>query len=70
MDISVDLPAPFSPMMPWMVPRRTVIEMSLFACTGPNALEMPRSSIAGASGGGASDVGASGAGVIRCPRSP
>jgi hypothetical protein len=44
----VDLPAPFSPMMPWIVPGITRMEMSLFACTGPKALEMPRSSIAGA----------------------
>ena len=50
MDISVDLPAPFSPTMPWIVPRCTVMEMSLLACTGPNALEIPRNSIAGGTG--------------------
>jgi hypothetical protein len=50
--MSVDLPAPFSPMMPWMVPGLTRMEMSLFACTGPKALEMPRSSIAGAAESG------------------
>jgi hypothetical protein len=47
MDISVDLPAPFSPMMPWIVPGITRMEMSRLACTGPKALEMPRSSMAG-----------------------
>jgi hypothetical protein len=46
--MSVDFPAPFSPMMPWIVPGITRMEMSLFACTGPKALEMPRSSMAGA----------------------
>ena len=44
----MDLPAPFSPMMPWIVPGMTRIEMSLFACTGPKALEIPRNSMAGA----------------------
>ena len=29
--MSVDLPAPFSPMMPWMVPGITRMEMSLLA---------------------------------------
>ena len=47
MDISVDLPAPFSPTMPWIVPEGTTSEMSRLACTGPKALEIPRSSIAG-----------------------
>ena len=46
--MSVDLPAPFSPMMPWIVPGITRIEMSLLACTGPKALDMPLSSMAGA----------------------
>jgi hypothetical protein len=46
--ISVDFPAPFSPMIPWIVPGMTRIEMSLFACTGPKALDMPLSSMAGA----------------------
>ena len=45
--INVDLPAPFSPMIPWIVPGITEIEMSLLACTGPKALEMPLSSMAG-----------------------
>ncbi len=49
MDISVDLPAPFSPMMPWIVPGITRIEMSRLACTAPNAFEIPLSSMAGAS---------------------
>src|SRR6056297_1385882 len=35
--------------MPWIVPRLTDIEMSLLACTGPKALEMPFSSMAAAS---------------------
>lgn len=43
----VDLPAPFSPTMPWIVPRRTVRSMSWFARTGPNDFEMPESLIAG-----------------------
>src|SRR6056297_4100994 len=47
MDIRVDLPAPFSPTMPWIVPGWTEREMSLFACTGPKALEIPFSSMAG-----------------------
>ena len=34
--------------MPWIVPGITRIAMSLLACTGPKALEMPFSSIAGA----------------------
>ena len=45
--MSVDLPAPFSPTMPWIVPGGTTRLMSRLACTGPKALEMPRSSIAG-----------------------
>ena len=44
-------------MMPWMVPGMTRIEMSLFACTGPKDLEMPRSSIAGAEASGAAGDG-------------
>src|SRR6056297_1349830 len=35
--------------MPWMAPRATDMEMSLLACTGPKALEMPFSSMAAAS---------------------
>src|SRR5512138_2304567 len=45
--ISVDLPAPFSPMMPWMVPASTVRQTSRLACTAPKALPMWRSSMAG-----------------------
>src|SRR5690348_3567844 len=45
--ISVDLPAPFSPMMPVIEPRGTVSETLRFACTGPNDLSIARSSIAG-----------------------
>ena len=33
--------------MPWIVPGGTTRLMSRLACTGPKALEMPRSSIAG-----------------------
>ena len=47
MPISVDLPAPFSPTTPWMVPGRTASEMSRLACTAPNHLSMPKSSITG-----------------------
>ena len=42
------LPAPFSPMMPWIEPLATVRLMFLLACTAPNFLSMPISSIAGA----------------------
>src|SRR5262250_1189583 len=45
--MSVDLPAPFSPTMPWIVPRRTTSETSRLAWTRPNDLSMPRSSRAG-----------------------
>jgi len=40
-------------MMPWIVPGITRNEMSRFACTGPKAFEMPRSSIAGSVAEGA-----------------
>ena len=45
--IRVDLPAPFSPMMPWMVPPFTLKETSRLAWTWPNCLLIFRSSIAG-----------------------
>src|SRR5882762_6555728 len=45
--ISVDLPAPFSPMMPWIVPFAIAIETLRLACTGPKRLSMPTSSTAG-----------------------
>ena len=47
MFISVDLPAPFSPTIPWMVPAATLRLMSRLAWTAPKRLLMPRSSIAG-----------------------
>src|SRR5438093_4576427 len=46
MPIRVDLPAPFSPTMPWIVPARTTSATSRLAWTSPNHLSMPRSSIA------------------------
>ncbi len=46
--ISVDLPAPFSPTMAWMVPLRTTMSMSEFATTPGKRLVIPRSSTAGA----------------------
>ena len=42
--ISVDLPAPFSPTIAWISPRRTVSSMSRLATTPGNRLVMPRSS--------------------------
>src|SRR5919198_4944544 len=44
--IRVDLPAPFSPMMPWTEPLAMVKSTFLLACTAPNDLSMPRNSIA------------------------
>src|SRR5215470_10841715 len=46
--ISVDLPAPFSPTMPWIEPRPMVTETARLACTAPKRLSMPISSTAGA----------------------
>ena len=43
----VDLPAPFSPTMPWIVPGRMARLMSWLAWTSPNHLSMPRSSMTG-----------------------
>src|SRR3989442_4605637 len=48
MPIRVDLPAPFSPTMPWIEPALTTSEMFRFAWTSPNHLSIPRSSIAAA----------------------
>src|SRR6185436_6604619 len=45
--------APFSPTMPWMVPRRTASDTARLAWTAPKRLSMPTSSIAGASAAGA-----------------
>ena len=46
--IRVDLPAPFSPMMPWIEPFATESETSLLAWTGPKCLFTPDSAMAGA----------------------
>src|SRR5215813_11752829 len=54
--ISVDLPAPFSPMMPWIEPRAMLTETARLACTGPKRLSMPISSTAGAAGAAAVGV--------------
>src|SRR5689334_14447726 len=43
----VDLPAPFSPITPWMLPLRTVRETSLLAWLAPNHLLTPVSFRAG-----------------------
>src|SRR5215207_5896352 len=48
MDTSVDLPAPFSPTTPWVVPSSTERLTSRLAWTAPKRLSMWRSSIAGA----------------------
>src|SRR5262245_26713751 len=45
--ISVDLPAPFSPMMPVIDPRATLSDTARLACTAPNDLSIPLRSIAG-----------------------
>src|ERR1700722_6868360 len=47
MFIRVDLPAPFSPMSPWIDPRATERDTARFAWTAPNRLSIPRSSSAG-----------------------
>src|SRR5438094_2541239 len=44
MRIAVDLPAPFSPTIAWMVPVRTLILRRSLASTCPNRLRMLRSS--------------------------
>jgi hypothetical protein len=41
--MSVDLPAPFSPTMPWIVPRSTVRFTSRLAWTSPKRLLMAES---------------------------
>src|SRR5262249_22895461 len=56
MPIRVDLPAPFSPTMPWTVPGRTAREMSRLAWTAPNDLSMPRSSMTGGAAPGESEA--------------
>src|SRR5258706_3389419 len=55
--ISVDLPAPFSPMMPVMAPRRIDIEISRLAIVGPKRFSIWRSSIAIPAGGGDASPG-------------
>src|SRR5258706_15862947 len=50
--IRVDLPAPFSPMMPVIEPAGMLSDTPRLACTVPNALSIPRSSIAGGAGSG------------------
>src|ERR1700744_1767719 len=50
--ISVDLPAPFSPMMPWIAPRLTAKLTPSFAVTAPKRLVTPTKSIALLSGAG------------------
>jgi hypothetical protein len=45
--ISVDLPAPFSPMTPWIEPGSTASVTSSLARTAPKLFEMPTSSTAG-----------------------
>src|SRR5215471_13891099 len=45
--ISVDLPAPFSPMMPVMAPFSIASDTPRTACTLPNDLSIATSSIAG-----------------------
>src|SRR5262245_56618347 len=49
MPIRVDLPAPFSPTIPWIVPSRTASDTSRQAWAAPNDLSMPRSSMTGLS---------------------
>src|SRR6266571_8832697 len=43
----VDLPAPFSPITPWMAPLAIEKLTREFACTGPKALHISRNSTAG-----------------------
>src|SRR5262245_1639296 len=45
MPIRVDLPAPFSPTIPWIVPARITSDTSRLAWTAPNDLSIPRSSM-------------------------
>src|SRR3712207_3340916 len=47
MFIKVDLPAPFSPTMPWIDPAGTTRSISRLAWTAPKRLSIPRSSTAG-----------------------
>ena len=51
--MSVDLPAPFSPTMPWIVPAGIARSTLLLACTAPKCLSMPISSTAGVAVGDA-----------------
>ena len=48
--ISVDLPAPFSPMIAWTSPARTLTETSLKTSIGPNERDKPTASRTGPSG--------------------
>ena len=66
MFISVDLPAPFSPTMPWIVPAGIRRSMLRLAWTGPKRLSMPISSTAGGrSAGDRSCIPASAIGARR-----
>ena len=47
----MDLPAPFSPTMAWIVPAGTANEMPSFATTPGNRFTMSRTSMAGARDG-------------------
>src|SRR4051794_23166060 len=48
--ISVDLPAPFSPTIPWIVPLAILSETLRLARTAPKLLSIPIISTAGATG--------------------
>lgn len=48
--MAVDLPAPFSPMTPWIVPASTRRFTPALASTLPNCLVSPRNSTAGGLG--------------------
>ncbi len=63
MDISVDLPAPFSPSSASTSPRASVSEMPSLATRLPKRLVMParRSTVSGAAAGGGADMGEGGA---------
>jgi len=59
-DISVLLPAPFSPTMPCTVPAATVRSTASLACTAPKRLQMPRNATAGTPLGGRRGTGSAG----------
>src|SRR6266540_5428740 len=66
--ISVDLPAPFSPTIAWIVPLRTVRLTSELATTPGNRLVIPLSSTAGGSLVIAAPIRRNGGGPVRVPR--